>query len=144
MKKELTSLEVQDVVKKLELYLKDLEIRWDQEYNTKKTWFSFSKSVVLKSTQFLLNVVDELVIFVEQLIPSGSDKKLAVMAIVEKLFDYIAAQAFPLWLKPFTKTIKNIVISIIISELIDYIVAKYNAGYWSSQEARHGEKNQTK
>lgn len=131
MKRELTAAEAQDVLEKLELYLNDLKIRWDHEKSeSANSWFSIPRSYILKATIFIVSILDELITFVEPIIPEGSDKKIAVMAVVNKLFDYIVIQAFPLWLKPFAETIKSILVGIIISHLIDFIVEKYRSGYW--------------
>ena len=75
-----------------------------------------------------------MILFVEKIIPQGSDKKFAVVTIVDRLFDHIALTAFPIWLKPFAPIIKKIVIDIIVSSLIDFIVSKYRNGYWSVKQ----------
>lgn len=143
MKRQLTAFEVQDVLNKLELYLSDLKIRWNQENPGTHSWFIVPRSYILQATTFIVNILDELITFVEPIIPEGGDKKAAVIAVTSKLFDYIVVQAFPLWLKPFTGTIKQIVVGIIINHLIDFIVAKYNSGYWAmKQEATDGTTNQ--
>ena len=141
MKRELTAKEAQEVLEKLELYLNDLKNRWDHEktYN-ENSWFTISRSYILKATIFIVSILDELITFVEPIIPEGSDKKIAVMAVVNKLFDHIVTQAFPLWLKPFAETIKSILVGIIISHLIDFIVEKYKSGYWKlNQDILHKE-----
>lgn len=143
MKRQLTAFEVQDVLNKLETYLSDLKIRWNQENPGSNSWFTIPRSYILKATTFIVGILDELITFVEPIIPEGGDKKAAVLAVVGKLFDYIVIQAFPFWLKPFAETIKAIVVNIIISHLIDFIVAKYNSGYWSmKQEATNGTTDQ--
>ena len=143
MKRQLTASEVQDVLHRLDLYLSDLKSRWDQENPGNRSWFTIPRSYILKSTAFIVNILDELITFVEPIIPNGSDKKAAVVAISAKLFDYIAVQSFPFWLKPFSKTIKEVVVGILFSHLIDFIVDKYNSGYWSiKQEATNGTTDQ--
>jgi hypothetical protein len=143
MKRQLTAFEVQDVLRKLESYLGDLKIRWDQENPGSRSWFTVPRSYILKATTFIVGILDELITFVEPIIPEGSDKKAAVIAVVGKLFDYIVVKAFPLWLKPFAGTIKAVVVGVIISHLIDFIVSKYNSGYWSmTQEATNGTTDQ--
>lgn len=143
MKRQLTAFEVQDVLRKLDLYLNDLKVRWNQENPGVGYWFTVPRSYILKATIFIVGILDELITFVEPIIPEGSDKKAAVVAVAGKLFDYIVVQAFPFWLKPFAGTIKAIVVGIIISHLIDYIVSKYNSGYWSmKQEATNGTTDQ--
>lgn len=133
MKKQLSTTEVQDVLLKLEIYLSDLKVRWDQE-NPQKSWFHIPSNYLLKSTIFMISVIDELVLFVEDIIPDGADKKIAVLTLINRLYDYIVVQAFPIWLKPFSNTIKNIIVGVLISNLIDFMVKKYNSGYWSVQQ----------
>jgi hypothetical protein len=143
MKKQLTATEVQDVIQKLDLYLNDLKIRWDQENPGTRSWFVIPRNYILNATTFIVGTLDEVITFVEPIIPEGNDKKAAVIAITSKLFDYIVVKAFPFWLQPFAGTIKKIVVNIIISQMIDFIVSKYNSGYWSTkQEAKNGTKDQ--
>ena len=99
----------------------------------------------MKSTIFMMEVIDESILLAEKIIPTGTDKKAAVMTIASRLFDYIVIQAFPIWLQPFSGQIKSFVINILVSYLIDFIVAKYNAGFWNAkQEATtNGETSQT-
>lgn len=139
MKRQLTSDEIQDVFDKLQAYLSDAKKKWDdQQSEKKKSWFKLSQKYLINITKFLVDSLDELINFVENLIPEGKDKKAAVLAVIAKLFDYIAVQTFPLWLKPFSNTIKAIVVYIICSQVIDFIVAKYNAGYWNMEVIKDG------
>lgn len=131
IKRELTGEDIVNIIQELDRYLADLKARWDQQNPGNKSWWYVTKTYLLTATQFIISVLDELVIFVEGIIPDGQDKKAAVMAIISKLFDYIVTQAFPVWLKPFAPMIKGIV-EIILGTLIDYIVAKYNAGFWDA------------
>ena len=95
-----------------------------------------NKNYIFECAVFIINILDELILFVEEIIPQGSDKKIAVLTIVARLFDHIVLKAFPIWLKPFAPIIKKIIIEIIVNSLIDFIVSKYRNGYWSiKQEA---------
>lgn len=141
MKKQLNAMEMQTVLDKLESYLVDLKSRWDQETES-KSWWKITRTYLVKSTIFLIDSIDELVLFVENIIPEGSDKKLAVLTLLGKMFDYIVVNAFPFWLRPLAPTIKTIVIDIIISHLIDFIVGKYNAGFW--QKGTNEQENKPK
>lgn len=133
MRKKLTTDQVQDVLHKVAAYLEDAKIQWDIQNPEKKAWFSFNKGNVMKATIFLLGITDDLIQFVESFIPDGADKKAAVMLVTAKLFDYIATKSFPAFISPFVPMIKEIVISIIISNLIEFIVSKYKAGYWQME-----------
>ena len=113
MKKHLSAIEEQDVILRLDLYLKDLQDRWDRESQKKYSWIKINKNYIFECTVFIINILDVLILFVEKIIPQGSDKKFAVVTIVDRLFDHIALTAFPIWLKPFAPIIKKIVIDII-------------------------------
>ena len=145
-KRELTDSEVQDVVSELQSWLGDLKTRWDQENPGGHSWFYLSNKYIYAASKFLIDIIDECVLWVENLIPgsTGQEKKTAVLALVINVYQYILAKTFPIWLKPFSPLIQGIVI-LIISHLIDFMVAKYNAGYWTAtpqQEASNGTTNQ--
>lgn len=141
MKRQLSSQEIDNVILSLQTYINEAKQRWDEQNASNKSWIKISQGYILSATKFLVNCLDELINFVETLIPAGKDKKAAVLAVIAKLFDHIAVQTFPLWLKPFSNTIKNIVVYIVVNEMIDYIVAKYNQGLWNTQGANYGQKN---
>lgn len=137
MKKQLTTDEVQEVLHSLETYIVDLKARWDQENPQIKSWWRVPRNHILIATKFIIDCLDELINFVEPIITAGADKKLAVMIVTGKIFDYIVVNSFPLWLKPFVPTIRMIVVNVIVDSMIDFIVAKYKAGFWK-QEATDG------
>ena len=122
---------IQDQIIKLQSFLESAKEKWDRENPTPKSWFEKNKVYIVKTTTFLLFATDQLINIVEQFMAQGPDKKIAVLAITAQLFDYIASKAFPIWLTPFIPIIKQIVISIIISNLIEFIVAKYRQGSWN-------------
>jgi hypothetical protein len=141
---QLTEAQVQDILQQLAAYLEDLKTRWQQQNPGNNSWWGIHRTYLLTASIFVINAVDELIQFVETLvIPTGADKKAAVLAVCNELFDFIIAQAFPFWLRPFAPTIKEIVVNIVLSSLIDFIVAKYNAGYWK-MERTNGPTNQEK
>lgn len=141
-KRKLTIDEIQEVIHKLDQYLVDLKTRWDQENPGNRSWWKITNTYLITATVFIINILDELIVFVEGIIPAGDDKKAAVTAIVSKLFDYIVVQAFPIWLKPFAPIIKDIIVNIIVGKLIDYIVEKYNAGFWNMEGTINGEETE--
>lgn len=145
MKKNLSTDDIQKIVTDLAVFLEDMKKRWDMENPEKKSWYKFNKTYLVKSTIFLLNVTDELIQFVEEVVPSGPTKKALVLSIVAKLFDYISIEAYPIWLRPFVPAIKELIVSVIISNLVEFIVSKYKAGYWKMEphdEATTQEKQQ--
>ena len=139
MNRKLSSDEIQNVLNKLEDYISDLQKRWDQENVEKKSWWKLNTKYLISSTLFLINSLDEIIVFVEGLIPDGQQKKETTLKIVSKLFDYIITAAFPVWLTPFSYIIKKIVIDVIIDSLINYIVSKYNNGSWNKEVQKNEE-----
>ena len=120
-----------EVLSKLNIYLESLITEWDKQYPNKKSWLTFRETYLVNSTIFLINVLDDLIVFVQETVPVGADRKVAVLAIISKVFDHIVIQAVPAWLNPFIPIIKQIVIGIIINQLIEYIVSKYKSGAWN-------------
>ena len=120
------------VLSELIIYLDTLKKKWDDQYPDKKSWFSLHKTYVLNSTIFLISVLDDLIVFVQSSIPRGADKKLAVMAVLSKIFDYIVVQAFPVWMTPFAAIIKEMIVGVVISQLVEFIVSKYKNGEWKT------------
>jgi hypothetical protein len=129
----LTLEEVQDVTKKIEVLLVQLEAKWDAENQAAGTtsWFSINKTRLISGTVYILDSIDQLINFVEDLIPQGKDKKAAVLEIAGKLFDYIVVESFPVILKPYVPVIKKIILDVLFSSMIDFIVKKYRDGSWS-------------
>ena len=124
----------EEVLSKLELYLNSLKSQWDTLYPKNSSWFSLNKRYILDCTVFLVSTLDDLIVFVQAHIQKGSDKKAVVMSMSSDIFDYIAVQAFPVWLRPFAPVIKEIVVSIVISQLVEFIVKKYKEGVWNSND----------
>lgn len=84
---------------------------------------------------FSTNSIDELIQFVEQFAISGPDKKTLVLNAASVVYDYVSLQAMPIFLKPFNSQIKNFVINVLISNVIDFLVSKYNIGGWINPPA---------
>jgi hypothetical protein len=122
-----------EVLDELNKYLENLKKSWDKNNPQKSSWVSLNKTQLINCTIFLITALDDLIVYVQGVIPKGSDKKTAVTAVLSNAFDYIVVQAFPAWLRPFAPTIKQIIIGIIISQLIDFIVAKYKEGSWKME-----------
>lgn len=129
-KKQLTADEIQEVLHQIDGHLENLKYQWDQQNTVKPSWWKMNMLRLINGTDFIIHSLDHMIQWVEDLIPAGKDKKAAVTLVAGKLFDYIVAAAFPIWLKPFALVIRKIVIDIVISNIIDFIVAKYNEGVW--------------
>ncbi len=139
MKRSLTTDEIQQVLADLSIFLEQTKKIWDEENPVSKSWFRMSKTYLVKSTIFLIGITDSLIQYVEEIIPKGPDKKAAVLIVIAKVFDHISTAAFPIWLKPFAPLIREVVISIIISNLVDFIVTKYRKGLWKKEKEKNEE-----
>ncbi len=132
VKRTLTASDIDAVLKQLDGYLAALKQNWDAESQglPTRSWWSINRLRLAGGVQYIIDSLDKLVLFVEDLIPTGSDKKSAVVSLLDKLFDYVVAPAFPIWLKPFTPAIRRIIIDIVVSNMIEFVVGKYNKGIW--------------
>ena len=115
-----------------------LKLQWDQENAERKAdskWWKFwtsTKEGLMASISFLINCLDVLIIHAKDLNLEGPDKKATVISAIAIIYDYVVVQAFPIWLKPFSGKIKNIVIYVAISYIIDFLVEKYTT-IWGQQ-----------
>lgn len=132
MKKNFTSQDVEKVIGTLNGYLDYLKFKWNQENENSSYWI-FGKEYLTKVSNFITKALDETIRLVENLIPGGENKKLAVMTTMEKILDFIIIQTFPVWAKPFSSVVKSFVLNVLIDNFIDFIVSKYNAGLWKDQ-----------
>lgn len=124
-------------IKEIDNLVNALAITWDEkkESTEKKSWWMFWKSSKLglvAVTNFLLVALDNLVNYIDDKLESGPDKKATVLASVEKLYDHVIKEAMPIWLKPLSPSIKNLIINVVLSSSIDFIVDKYRNGNWRS------------
>ena len=82
--------------------------------------------------QFLSKCLDQLVCYLVDQNLAGADKKATVLDAFSKIFDTVVADLFPIWLKPFSSTIKNFVVNVALSHVIDFVVEKYKNGSWKN------------
>lgn len=119
---------VESVETLLDLYMH----LWDDSKNKKHFWKRFDSSRV---TNFLMRAVDDFVIAVDQSNILGADKKATVLSAAERLYDYMVRETLPLWLMPFAGVLKQYVVHVLISNAIDWMVAKYKDG-WKPRSMR--------
>lgn len=121
-------------------YVSKMKQSWDEKWADQKvSWWKFwssTKTNMHAMVKFLTDSLDELIAFVDELIDFGPDKKATVMAAVANLYDYIIAEAMPMWMKPFSPKIRYFILNVLISNSIDWIVAKYRAGSWNKVELK--------
>lgn len=113
-----------EIKEDLENRLLQLKKKWDEEHKGSK------KPYVLDSAIFLMSSLDDLIIYAQKHIEKGSDKKQVVMAMSGNIFDHMVKSSFPIWIVPLIPVIKKIVIDVVLSEMIEFIVKKYNEGQW--------------
>ena len=110
--------------------------QWDEEKATEKIpWWKFwsrSKRSVVAATNFLLRALDNLVNYIDNILDNGPDKKATVLNALEKLYDYVIREAMPIWLRPISGVVKNLILNVIVSSAIDFVVDKYRNGNWRS------------
>ncbi len=127
----LTTQDLSAILSQLDGYLATLQTEWNTKDSTTTSWFWLNTNKLINGTAFIISSLDKMVLFVEDLIPQGQDKKAAVTMVVSKLFDTIVITAMPFWLRPFSSIIKSVVMDSIVSSAIDFVVKKYNEGVWN-------------
>lgn len=83
--------------------------------------------------KFFIQALDDLIVYLVQHDIPGADKKATVLNYIGQVYDWIATQIEPFWLRPFNGVIKDFVINIVVSHAIDWIVSKYQSGAWAPQ-----------
>ena len=111
---------------------------WDEETKGEAApWWQFwrwgSRIGLTKVTDFLIRALDQIINIVDDVIDVGPDKKATVLDAINRLYDYVAVQAIPIWLRPIAGTIKNYIVNTLISNAIDWIVEQYNNGSWKNK-----------
>lgn len=119
-------------VEAVELMLEGLKKAWDEQRSKKAFWGSAVS--LSKVTSFLLYSLDGVVNAVNEAVLTGPDKKATVLAALERLYDYTVREALPIWMRPLAGPIKAYIIHVLVSNAIDWIVAKYKSGSWSKKE----------
>jgi hypothetical protein len=132
-------------VEKIDNMVAALANTWDEnKLNLEKSsWWMFWKSSrmgMVAVTNFLLVSLDNLVNYIDDKLESGPDKKATVLASIEKLYDHVIREAMPIWLKPFSPAVKNLIVNVVMSSAIDFVVGKYRNGNWriELEEAMEG------
>jgi len=111
-------------------FVSAMSASWDASKETSPWWKFWKKISLTRVTTFLLAGLDDLIAYVDEALDNGPDKKATVLDAVSRLYDYVIAEALPIYLKPFAGAIKNYVINDLISPSIDWIVDKYRNGDW--------------
>ena len=112
---------------------------WNEKNESEKVpWWKVWKKKpkgYLYVTAIIINALDELILKMDEFDDmSGADKKATVMESITKIYNNVIKEALPIWLKPWAKPIKVIIIDVIISYSIDFIVGKYRDGSWNGDQ----------
>lgn len=114
----------------------DVEIivrKWKAE-NSAMSWWKKSKVGYTQITAFILNSLDKLIIKIEEYQEiNGPDKKATVLEAIKSIWAEVVKEAVPIWLKPFIPIMRFVIIEIIVPYMIDWIVEKYNKGWWKRE-----------
>jgi hypothetical protein len=86
---------------------------------------------------FVLKCLDDSINQAENLPIDGASKKAVVISIIYSIYNVIISKNMPVYLKPFDSIIKIIIIQFLISNIIDFLVHKYNEGTWSRKESNY-------
>lgn len=105
---------------------------WDELKNPKTLWKT--KVDLSQVTNFLLFALDDFITTVCTVAISGPDKKATVLDAVDRLYEYAVREALPLWLIPIAGPIKSYIVYVLVSNAIDWIVAKYQSGSWKREK----------
>ena len=127
-------------LKPIEQFLEGEVQRWRAEHLNTGGWAILSGKVPLRDVlSFMIESTDEFVVMVGSMLGSSGDVKTIVMDLVTKLYDNVIEGVLPIWLKPFSGTIKFLIINVVLSNLIDYLIAQYKSGARVAMVVQHGQ-----
>jgi hypothetical protein len=122
------------LVEGIDAYIQKMSDQWDSVKPAAEPWWKVWKMASVKAlqaaTKFMLSALDDLILFVDEQIDNGPDKKATVLDAVDKLYDFVVAEALPAWAKPFASQVKHYIVYCVISSAIDFMVDKYRTGAW--------------
>ncbi len=104
---------------------------WDANLTTTEvSWILRRKATIIKAVLYIIRWTDVFINLVEGQIENGPDKKATVIRAIGLIFDYSAKESLPFFLKPFSGYIKKFIVDTVVSGFIDFVVNKYNNGFW--------------
>ena len=96
-----------------------------------------NKKNINECISFVLKCVDDSINQAESLPVDGASKKAVVISVIYSIYSVVISRNLPVYLKPFDSVIKVIVIQFLISNIIDFLVHKYNEGTWNRKESNY-------
>lgn len=113
--------------------LKELTSSWSEYI---KNNFDLSSTI-----KFIIFALDQLIQVAKNYDIPGIDKKATVLGAFDKLYDFVVGN-MPIWAKPIFIPIKQYVIYVLASILIDWVVSKYKEGSWKTEEKKEEVKSE--
>jgi hypothetical protein len=104
----------------------------------KSTWWNRASGAWISAVGFIIRATDYFIRKIDELIPEGEDKKATVLDALGKVYDVIVPTLMPIWVRPFNKKIKDFIINVVASLLVDFIVSKYHESEWPVEKALEG------
>lgn len=120
-------------IEAVEAMLQNYMLLWDQSKTVRSAWRRPDTSRV---TNFIMRALDDFIVVVDNSGILGADKKATVLIATARLYDYIMREGLPIWLLPFSGVVKQYIIYVLVSNAIDWIVSKYQAGKWGRREIK--------
>lgn len=118
----------------INIFVESMKVVWDTTKKKTRWWKFWEKVKLTTVTNFLLNCLDDLIAYVDQMENvCGADKKATVLFAIGKIYDYVIKEAMPIAMWPFANVIRSYIIDTLISNSIDWIVAKYRDGNFKSK-----------
>ena len=109
---------------------------WKEETEDIPWYKPWKRISFTKVTDFLMKSLDDLIAYVDDYIDAnGADKKATVLDAISRLYDIVVQEAMPVFLRPFSASIKNYIINDLIATAIDWIVDKYRNGEWRKKDS---------
>jgi hypothetical protein len=107
----------------------------------KRWWDNIRQRDWVIAIKFLMYALDHLVTTIDGLMDNGADKKATVLKALDVLYTSIVIPITPIWLKPFNNKVKEFLLEVVFSIMIDFVVAKYREGAWNLKGQNNGKKN---
>lgn len=112
------------MLSEVKVLVEDLKKRWLEVQKVKTGWLSNSTTTFKLAIPFLIKAIDELMVLVSKFSLPGVDKKVLVLQAISELYDSIVTPILPFWVKPFSSTIKDIVVNVGVAAFVDFLVTR--------------------
>lgn len=81
----------------INIFVESMKVVWDTTKKKTRWWKFWEKVKLTTVTNFLLNCLDDLIAYVDQMENvCGADKKATVLFAIGKIYDYVIKEAMPI------------------------------------------------